>query len=134
MKTVGKTDLVDQLKDRYGYIKRSSNEFLSDLFDLILWNVEQGNAVSLHGIGLIDIVVRAPRKCLHPITGEPFDVPSHWAPRFYPGVQLKNAVRTFEESVSQEEKLLLESGDRISVKTRCLTNAGVDEEDCDGDE
>lgn len=97
---VNRKELINQLKEKYGYTKKSAAALIDDFTGIILDNMRQGNSVSLSGFGCFDILERAARRCPHPQTGETVEIPSHWVPRFYPYKQMRMQVKFWE---SEEE-------------------------------
>jgi len=98
---VTKDILVDQMRARFGYTKKSAIELIDDFTTIILENLRKGNAVHLSGFGSFEIVERAARSCPHPITGEPIQIPPHYVPRFYPFTQMKREVKMFEGDLNK---------------------------------
>ena len=94
---IGKKELVDQLKEKYGYTKKDASDVISDVCETIIENLKVGNTVSIYGFGCFDIVERAGRRCVTPQGDEVF-VPAFWSPRFYPGDTMKRAVREWDDS------------------------------------
>lgn len=96
--TVTKSDLVDQMKDRYGYTKKDSLEFINNFVETVYDNMKNGDSVSIYGFGCFDLIVRAERKLPNYFdNNKGFTVPEHWVPRFYPGKEMRRAVKIFDE-------------------------------------
>lgn len=89
-----KNDLVFQLTQE-GFTKRAATEIIDEFTALIIENLERGNTISIRGFGCFDIQERKARACPNPRTGERMDIPAHWMPRFYPGNEMKRAVKVW---------------------------------------
>lgn len=98
---INKSDLVNQLKEEYGYTKKSAAEFVDDVLDLIMKNLEEGNTVSLHGFGTFDYVKRNARSIKDVHTGEMRDIPEHWNLKFKPGKYMSIAIKKWQDSVER---------------------------------
>lgn len=98
---IKRSDLIQQLVDRYGYTKKAATSIVDDFAEIILENLGEGNTVSLRGFGCFDILERKKRSCPNPQTGEMVDVPAHWVPRFYPGSKMKLAVKVWEDNTKR---------------------------------
>ena len=93
-----RADLIQQLVDKHRYTKKAATSIVDDFTDIILDNLESGNAVSIYGFGCFDILERKERSCPNPQTGEKVVVPSHWIPRFYPGNKMRRVVKLWEDN------------------------------------
>ncbi len=98
---INKSDLINQLKEQYGYTKTSSSEFLDDVLELIMNNLENGNTVSLHGFGSFDYVKRSAKQFRDVRTGEIREIPEHWNLKFKPGRNLNIAVKKWQDNVER---------------------------------
>lgn len=96
--TVYKQDFIDQLMKEHNYTKSSATSVVDDFWDLIVKNLENGNAVFFYGLGCFDIVERKARSCPNPQTKERCEIPAHWVPRFYPGNTIKRAVKKWADN------------------------------------
>lgn len=90
--------LIDQLIERYGYTKKAATDLVDDFADIIIYNMELGNTVSIRNFGCFDILERKQRSCPDPQTREPIVIPAHWVPRFYPGNGMRLAVKKWEDN------------------------------------
>lgn len=98
---INRTDLINQMHDVYGYTKKSATEFIDDLLELMLQNMEDGNTISLYGFGVFDIVRRNPKPVKHILSGEMIEVPEHWVPKFVPGRRMDIAVKKWQDNVKR---------------------------------
>ena len=67
---IKRADLIQQLVDKHRYTKKAATSIVDDFTDIILDNLESGNAVSIYGFGCFDILERKERSCPNPQTGE----------------------------------------------------------------
>lgn len=98
---IKRVDLIQQLVDKQGYTKKAATSIVDDFTDIILYNLGNGDTVSIHNFGCFDILERKARSCPNPQTGEKVDVPAHWIPRFYPGNKMRLAVKLWEDSTKR---------------------------------
>lgn len=90
---INRSEFIQQLVDEYNYTKKSATTLVDDFLGMLTKNIEMGNEVSFHGFGKFSIIERKGRLGTNPRTGERCQVPEHWVTRFYPGTDLKVAVR-----------------------------------------
>lgn len=98
---VKRSDLIQQLADDYSYSKNAAAMIVDDFTDVILKNLEEGNAVVLRNFGCFDILQRAERSCPNPISGDKVVIPAHYVPRFYPSNRMRIAVKKWEDNVKR---------------------------------
>lgn len=94
---VNRSELIKQLVEKHSYTKKAATELVDDFTDIVLENLRNGNSVFLRNFGCFDLLERSARSCPNPQTGEKIDIPAHWIPRFYPGKQMKVAVKMWED-------------------------------------
>ena len=90
---IKRVDLIQQLVGKHGYTKKAATSIVDDFTDIILYNLGNGDTVSIHNFGCFDILERKAR--------EKVDVPAHWIPRFYPGNKMRLAVKLWEDSTKR---------------------------------
>ena len=73
---IKRVDLIQQLVDKHGYTKKAATSIVDDFTDIILYNLGNGDTVSIHNFGCFDILERKARSCPNPQTGEKVDVPA----------------------------------------------------------
>ena len=98
---IKRVDLIQQLVDKHGYTTKAATSIVDDFTDIILYNLGNGDTVSIHNFGCFDILERKARSCPNPQTGEKVDVPAHWIPRFYPGNKMRLVVKLWEDSTKR---------------------------------
>lgn len=98
MKTINRSELVQQLADKYGYTKKSATILVDDFTQIVLDNIKEGNEVSIFNFGCFSMVERKERSCPNPQTGEKCIIPAHLVPRFYPYKNMRMAVKIYEDN------------------------------------
>lgn len=91
-----KSDFIDQLVKEKHYTKVSATALVNDFWAMIEENMSRGNTVNFIGYGCFDMLERKERSCPSPKDGSPCVIPAHWVPRFYPGKNLRLAVKKWE--------------------------------------
>ena len=105
---INRTELIDQLKKRYGIKKKDSEIFLKCLCECIMENLQNGVTVSIMGFGTFDIILRERRSVKDPNDNVTrIEIPAHYIPKFYPSEQMKRTVRLGEDS---ERRKIEENG------------------------
>lgn len=98
--TVTKTDFIQLYKKRHGCSKKAASEAVNGVLDLITECLGGGDTVFFYGFGCFDRIERKPRKFKDP-NGNPCEVVTHWAPRFYPGNSLRFAIKKWEDNTKR---------------------------------
>lgn len=98
---VNRDKLIQQLVDRHCYTKKAAGALIDDFTDIIIYNLRNGDTVSLYGFGNFDIINRKARSCPNPQTGERVHIPEHFIPHFHPGKRMKLAVKMWEDDVNR---------------------------------
>ena len=52
---IKRVDLIQQLVDKHGYTKKAATSIVDDFTDIILYNLGNGDTVSIHNFGCFDI-------------------------------------------------------------------------------
>ena len=90
---MNRRDLVLALADRADTDRRTADDLLSSLIDIITETVSTGEPVAVSGFAKFARVDRAARMGRNPQTGEPVKIPKRRVARFMPGKALKAAVK-----------------------------------------
>ena len=53
---IKRVDLIQQLVDKHGYTKKAATSIVDDFTDIILYNLGNGDTVSIHNFGCFDIL------------------------------------------------------------------------------
>ncbi|MGQ9707040.1 MAG: HU family DNA-binding protein [bacterium] len=93
MKSVGKTELIDEIAKKIHKTKKDSKDFIDTFLGSITNMLKRGNKVTLTGFGSFYVVKTKARKGRNPKTKMPIDIPSKKVPKFKAGAELKEAVK-----------------------------------------
>ena len=85
--------LIETLAAELGTSRRTADEFLTKLVDIIERTVATGEKVSITGFGTFDRGKRAARRGVNPQTGAEIQIPEMPMPRFRAGKRLKEKLR-----------------------------------------
>lgn len=86
--------LSHALATHMNWSKDNSRRFIQSLFDYIQSEMSQLNRLVFSGFGTFKLNKRKSRRLLHPITQEPYTVPSHYSPHFSPSETLVHNINT----------------------------------------
>ena len=89
---MNKAELITSITDRTGLPKKDTENTIAALCEVITLALENGDDVTLVGIGKFDAVRKAARIGRNPQTGEPVQISARTAPRFKASKQLKDAL------------------------------------------
>jgi len=93
VKSIGKTDVINEIAKKTGKSKKDSKEFL----DTFIWSVKntlkRGTKVTLTGFGSFYVVRTKQRQGRNPQTGNTITIPAKKVPKFRAGAELKEAVK-----------------------------------------
>ena len=90
---MNKAALADIIHAKIGGTKTQSEEVVQSIFDAITASLKKGDEVSIAGFGIFSTVKKAARIGRNPKTGEAVTIAAKTAPKFKPGIALKNAVK-----------------------------------------
>ena len=85
-------DIIERLADK-GYTKKSAAYIIDDFVRVIEEALVDGEEVMIHGFGTFRVLHTKPRDMQDYQTKETISVPTHKAPKFVPGAQLRRWVR-----------------------------------------
>ena len=89
---MNKKDLVMALAEKTGTTKKSAEETLNVMVDIITEELKKNEKVQLIGFGSFETRKRAARKGRNPQTGAEMKIPASTVPVFKAGKALKDAV------------------------------------------
>lgn len=89
---MNKSDLIAAMSSKTGSSKKSAEENLNAIIEIISEELVKGEKVQLIGFGSFETRKRAPRKGRNPRTGEEIKIASSVAPAFKPGKAFKDLV------------------------------------------
>lgn len=87
-----RTELVAAVAERAGMTRKTTDEVLECILQVLGDTLAKGESVQLQGFGTFEVRERASRAGRHPITGEPIRIPSARVPAFKAGKLLKEKV------------------------------------------
>lgn len=90
---MNKAGIVEVVHGLLNGTKVQAEQVVDAVFDSIVANLKKGNEVSIAGIGIFSVKVRAARQARNPRTGESIKVPSMKVPKFRAAKALKDAVK-----------------------------------------
>lgn len=89
---MNKSELVNAMAEKTGCTKKSSEESLNAILEVIKESLVKGEKVQLVGFGSFETKTRAARKGKNPQTGAEMKIPACKAPSFKAGKALKDIV------------------------------------------
>ena len=89
---MNKAELVSAIAEKTNTTKKSTEESLDALVEVITNTLAKGDKVQLLGFGSFEVRKRAARKGRNPQTKEEIKIPASKAPAFKAGKALKDAV------------------------------------------
>jgi integration host factor subunit alpha len=92
MRTVTKSDFVDQVYKKIGFSKKEAMLFVDMVFNLMKSRMIEGDSLKISGFGTFIIRRKKPRKGRNPKTGEPMLLPGRLVATFRPSHILRSAI------------------------------------------
>ena len=89
---MNKTELIDAIAKDAGITKKAAGDALTAFIDTVTKELKKGGKVQLVGFGTFEVVKRAAREGINPLTKEPMKIKASKAPKFKAGKALKEAV------------------------------------------
>jgi DNA-binding protein HU-beta len=90
---MNKQSIVEAVHAKLGGTKVQAESAVDTFIDTIVSNLKKGEEVSIAGLGIFAVKVRAARTARNPRTGETVQVPSMKVPKFRAAKALKDAVK-----------------------------------------
>ena len=90
---MNKAAIVEVVHGILNGTKVQAEQVVDTVFDSIVGSLKKGEDVSIAGIGIFSVKVRAARQARNPRTGETLQVPSMKVPKFRAAKALKEAVK-----------------------------------------
>lgn len=88
-----RSDLVNQLAERFGQLTHRDTEFaVKTILDAMSDALARGHRIEIRGFGSFSINRRPPRVGRNPRSGEQVIIPEKLVPHFKPGKALREAV------------------------------------------
>ncbi len=90
---MNKQSIVEAVHAKLGGTKVQAESAVDTFIDTIVSNLKKGEEISIAGLGIFAVKVRAARTARNPRTGETVQVPSMKVPKFRAAKALKDAVK-----------------------------------------
>lgn len=91
---MNKTELINALSEETTFSKKDVTRVLETLTRIVERALKKREKVSLTGFGTFTTSIRPARKGINPATKERIDIPQIQIPRFKPGKNLREVVRS----------------------------------------
>ncbi len=91
---MNKSELINELSEETTFSKKDVTRVLDSLTRIIGRTLKKGEKVSLTGFGSFWLSRRPARKGINPATKERIDLPEISVPRFKPGKNLREVVKS----------------------------------------
>lgn len=89
---MNKTELVAAMAGKAELSKKDTEAALKAFIDVVTEELKKGGNVQLVGFGNFEVVERAARSGINPLTKKPMNIPASKAPKFKAGKGLKETV------------------------------------------
>lgn len=89
---MNKAELIAAISEKTDMSKKTSEELLNSLTEIISEQLKNDEKIQLIGFGSFEVRKRAPRKGHNPQTGKEIKIPASKAPVFKAGKALKDKV------------------------------------------
>ena len=93
MRTMNKTDLINNIAAKSGLTKRDVEAVLNGFLGEVTEALQSGDKVQLIGFGTFETRSRSGRTGRNPQTGKTIEIPASKIPAFKAGNKLKDAVK-----------------------------------------
>ena len=90
---MNKQGLVDVVHAKTGGTRTSAEGLVDAMLDSVIQTLKKGEEVSIAGLGIFSVKMRAARTARNPKTGAAVAVPAMKVPKFRAAKALKEAVR-----------------------------------------
>ena len=90
---MNKQSIIEAVHEKVGGTKVSAEQAVDTVVDSIVDTMKKGEEVSIAGLGIFSVKLRAARTARNPRTGEPIQVPEMNVPKFRAAKALKEAVK-----------------------------------------
>lgn len=102
--------MADRLEDKVELDRETTGRFTSELFEIIIRELQNDDSFSLFGFGTFKKIYVAPNKGRNPQTGETIYVPAHYRIKFSPAGKLAARIN---KNYSHLEPIILEQDEMI---------------------
>jgi DNA-binding protein HU-beta len=91
---MNKTELINSLSEETTFSKKDVSRILDALTRIVERTLRKGDKLQWSGFGTFTISRRPSRKGINPATKEPINLPETIAPKFKPGKNFKESIRS----------------------------------------
>lgn len=91
---MNKSELINSLSEETTFSKRDVSRVLESFTRIVERTLKSGNKVAITGFGSFTISRRPARKGINPATKQRIDLPEICVPKFKPGKNLRETVRS----------------------------------------
>lgn len=91
--TMNKVGIVDAVHAVLGGTKVQAEQAVEAMLNAVIGSLKKGDEVSIAGLGIFSVKLRAAREARNPRTGEAIKVPAMKVPKFRAAKALKDAVK-----------------------------------------
>ncbi len=91
---MNKTELINSLSEETTFGKRDITRVLDALVRIMVRELKKGNRLQWSGFGTFSVAKRPARLGINPVTKQRINLPETRVPKFKPGKQLKESIRT----------------------------------------
>lgn len=89
-------DFVTKLADK-GYTKKDSATIVKDVFSIFAETIEEGDSLSIIGLGSIKVIETKGKRIKNIRTGEFMNTKPHKRVKYSPGIAIRRALEILEE-------------------------------------
>lgn len=90
---MNKVGIVDAVHAVLGGTKVQAEQAVEAMLNAVIGSLKKGDEVSIAGLGIFSVKLRAAREARNPRTGEAIKVPAMKVPKFRAAKALKDAVK-----------------------------------------
>ena len=90
---MNKQAIIEVVHEKCGGTKVSAEQAVDTMIESIIDSLKKGEEVSIAGLGIFSVKLRAARTARNPRTGEAIQVPEMTVPKFRAAKALKEAVK-----------------------------------------
>ena len=90
---MNKADIINKVHEVQGGTRADAERAVETMIECIVNSLQNGNEVSIAGLGIFSAKMRGSRTGRNPRTGESIEIPSMRVPKFRAAKALKDAVK-----------------------------------------
>jgi DNA-binding protein HU-beta len=101
---VTKTELVAELAAKAEITKAAAEKAINGFTEIVTETLTKGEKITLVGFGTFEVVERAARDGINPLTKKPLKIAAKKAPKFKAGKALKDAIAAPKAKAKAKKK------------------------------